>query len=179
MQIVDIKFTRRPLFSTVLLFYLVWILCWSCNLPEIQDHDEAGDDSAQQVDDRHGGAESDEVGGRAGPEQAAGQQVKSSQRRKLSRVHFPDGDDLEDDADGVDQKSNNDGFRVLGLDETPEEAGNKHEIDEEISLVGNISEYHQVVELEVVSPLWAMIRGRRRYREGGEPTLTCTFFSQC
>ena len=66
------------LFSTVLLFYFVWILGWPFNLPEIQDHDEAGDDSAQQVDDRHGGAESDEVGGGAGPEQAAGQELKSS-----------------------------------------------------------------------------------------------------
>ena len=53
----------------------------------------------------------------------------------LSRGHFPDGDDLEDDADGVDQKSHNDGFSLLWPDETPEQAGNKHEIDEEISLV--------------------------------------------
>ena len=60
--------------------------------------------------------------------------------------HFPDGHDLEDDADDVDQKSNNDGFGVLWLDEAPEEAGNKYEIDEEISLVEVILkcvvEYH-------------------------------------
>ena len=35
--------------------------------------------------------------------------------------------------------------------------------------------------VEVVSPLWARTRrgGRRRHREGGEPRLTCTSFSQC
>ena len=73
------------------------------------------------------------------------QERSVSVRHNITKSHhFPDGDNLEDDADGVDQKSNNDGFSVLGLDETPEEAGNKDEIDEEISLLGgNISEYHQ------------------------------------
>ena len=59
-------------------------------------------------------------------------------RETLSRVHFPDGDNLEDDADEVDEKSNNDGLSDVWLDETPEEAGDKYEIDEEISLAGNI-----------------------------------------
>ena len=53
----------------------------------------------------------------------------------INSQHFPDGHNLEDDADGVNEKSNKDGFSVLWLDETPEQAGNKDEIDEEISLV--------------------------------------------
>ena len=65
-------------------------------------------------------------------------------RETLSRDHFPDGDNLEDDADEVDEKSNNDGLSALWLDETPEEAGDEYEIDEEISLAGHIIEHHEV-----------------------------------
>ena len=85
----------------ILLFDLVWIVSRACYLPQVQDHHQAGDEPAQQVDDGHGGAEADEVGGGTGPEQA-------------------DGHDLEDDADDVDQKSNNDGFSALRLNKTPE-----------------------------------------------------------
>ena len=85
-------------------------------LPDVKDHDNTGDDSTQEVDDGHGGAEHDHVGGRH------------------SRPEHADGHYLNNDRNRIDQETDYDWFRVLGFEKTPKQAANKYEIDEEISL---------------------------------------------
>ena len=91
-------------------------LLLTSNFPHVVDQDKGRDDSGQQVDDGHDGAEHDQVGaGHARPEHT-------------------DGHNLHNEAERVDQQPHRQRLRQVGLGEAPQQAGHKHQVDEEISL---------------------------------------------